>query len=87
MITAFHPPTTFSVRFVIVLVSTAGEKVHAAGEKRYLRGAWCPRDRAAAVRSSPGPGRDAQAAWHRPAVADHRNVHRTDIPNQAADAT
>jgi hypothetical protein len=40
LIAAFHPPSTFSVRFVIVLVSTAGEKVHAAGEKRYPRGAW-----------------------------------------------
>jgi hypothetical protein len=80
MITAFHPSATFSVRFVRVLVSTTGEKVHAAGEKRYLRGAWCLRDRTAAVR-------DAQAAWHRPAVADHHNVHRTDIQNQAADAT
>jgi hypothetical protein len=26
MITAFHPPATFSVRFVMVLVSLAGEK-------------------------------------------------------------
>jgi hypothetical protein len=41
MITAFHPPATFSVRFVPILVSPAGEKVHAAGEKRYLCGSWC----------------------------------------------
>jgi hypothetical protein len=41
MITAFHPSPTFSVRFVPVLVLPAGEKVHATGEKRYLRGAWC----------------------------------------------
>jgi hypothetical protein len=41
MIAAFHPPATFSVRFVRVLASPAGEKVHAAGEKRYLRGGWC----------------------------------------------
>jgi hypothetical protein len=38
MITAFHPSSTFSVRFVPILVSPAGEKVHAAGEKRYLCG-------------------------------------------------
>jgi hypothetical protein len=33
MITAFHPPATFSVRFVRVLMSPAGEKVRTAGEK------------------------------------------------------
>jgi hypothetical protein len=50
MITAFHPPPTFSARFVMLSVSPAGEKVHAAGEKRYPRGAWCPRYRASASR-------------------------------------
>jgi hypothetical protein len=43
MIAAFHPPPTFSVRFVPISVSPAGEKVHAAGEQRYLCGAWCLR--------------------------------------------
>jgi hypothetical protein len=38
MITAFHPPSTFSVRFVPILVLPAGEKVHAAGEKHDLCG-------------------------------------------------
>jgi hypothetical protein len=36
MIMAFHPLATFSARFVRVPVSPTGEKVHAAGEKRYL---------------------------------------------------
>jgi hypothetical protein len=54
MIAAFHPPATFSVRFVRVLVSPAGEKVHAAGEKRYPRGTCGPRDQDAAVRDRPG---------------------------------
>jgi hypothetical protein len=38
LITAFHPLPTFSVRFAPILVSPAGEKVHAAGEKHDLRG-------------------------------------------------
>jgi hypothetical protein len=38
VIAAFHPPATFSVRFVPILVSPAGEKVHAAGEKHDLCG-------------------------------------------------
>jgi hypothetical protein len=85
MITAFHPLATFSVRFVRVLVSAAGEKVHAAGEKRYLRGIWCPRDRGAAVPQPgqpgrPGPGRPgglvrAGRAGSRAGQADHLPGH------------
>jgi hypothetical protein len=52
VITAFHPPSTFSVRFVIVLVSTAGEKVHAAGEKVTCE---APGD-SGTGRGPPGPG-------------------------------
>jgi hypothetical protein len=59
MIAAFHPSATFSVRFVGVLVSPAGEKAHAAGEKRDPRGAWGHRDRTAAVRDWPG----RRAGW------------------------
>jgi hypothetical protein len=90
MITAFHPLATFSVRFVRVLVSTAGEKVHAAGEKVTCEAPGAPGTgprQSAAGRKQSGTGRDARAAWHRPAVADHRNAHRTGIQNQAADAT
>jgi hypothetical protein len=56
MITAFHPLATFSVRFVPISVSPEGEKVHAAGEKRYLRDGWCLCD---VDRGGPTPGRGA----------------------------
>jgi hypothetical protein len=51
MITPFHPPATFSVRFVPVSMSSAGEKVRVAGENRYWCGAWCVRDQAVAIRA------------------------------------
>jgi hypothetical protein len=77
MIAAFHPPATFSVRFVPISVSPAGEKVHAAGEKRYLCDGWCLWDPDGGGPSRPGH----QAQWHCPAVTDHRTMHRTHIRN------
>jgi hypothetical protein len=82
VIAAFHPPSTFSVRFVIVPVSTAGEKVHASGEKRHPRGAWYLRDRPRTIRDRP----QRPAGRHRPAGTDHPDMHRTGIRDQAAEA-
>jgi hypothetical protein len=74
MITPFHPSATFSVRFVIVLVSSAGEKVHAAGEKRYLRDDWCPRDRTGPKPPSLTADRDRSGACRLSAGRDELTI-------------